>query len=83
MIFSVGKSKSKNESVREDDFGAIPIITGDSLYYQGPITPFNEGATLAGTLDEMDEDQKKITQQLVRTQMMGERGRSAGPPHDV
>ena len=35
-ILSVGESKSKNASVREDDFGVSPIITDHSPYKQGP-----------------------------------------------
>ena len=82
-ILSVGKSKTEILSVRDDDLAQVQLSLTIHHTTRNPITPFKRGATLTGTLDEMDEDQRKRTRQSVKDQMMGEQGRSTGLPHDV
>ena len=57
----------------------ILIFTGHPPYQQGPVTSLKEGATPPGT----DEDQRKRTQQLVNSQMIGKWDHSVGPSHDA
>ena len=67
-ILNIRKSKTKNVSMREDNFGVSPIITDHrSAVLTGPITSIKVGATLTSTLNETDEDQRRRTQQLVKT----------------